>query len=142
ADGTWYGHIGSCLDITERRRAEASLRISEERSRSLSACSPVGIFTSDDEGRIDYINPMTQEITGVPSSLAVGNWWATVIHPDHYDRATARWRAAVASGCPMDIVTRVLSCERGTTRWVRIRTAPLRLDEGTIVGHVGTVEDI
>ena len=35
ADGTFSGYIGSCLDITDRRRSEVRLRQSEERFRRI-----------------------------------------------------------------------------------------------------------
>src|SRR4028118_1110577 len=51
----------------------AELRESEERFRSLSACSPVGIFLTDVEGRCTYANPRFQAIGGFSVEQSLGN---------------------------------------------------------------------
>jgi PAS domain S-box-containing protein len=49
--GNFRGYRGIDRDITQRQMAQEVLRTSEERFRSLSACSPVGIFETDLAGR-------------------------------------------------------------------------------------------
>ena len=50
ADGTFSGYIGSCLDITDRRRAEVRLRQSEERFRRIVETALEGIWVLDPQG--------------------------------------------------------------------------------------------
>lgn len=127
--------------LAERTAALAALQESEQRFRSLSACSPVGIFTSDGDGLVGYANPTLLEIAGLDPAEARGEGLITAIHPGDREPVGAAWRAAVASGRPMDVVTRLCNRHSGT-RWVRIRTAPLLLDGRVVAGHVGTVADI
>ncbi|MDZ4815791.1 MAG: PAS domain S-box protein, partial [Verrucomicrobiota bacterium] len=54
--GQMMGIMGISRDITESKKAEKSLRASEEIFRSLSACSPFGIYQTDVQGRCVYTN--------------------------------------------------------------------------------------
>jgi diguanylate cyclase (GGDEF)-like protein/PAS domain S-box-containing protein len=63
-DGTIIAHEGTITDITERKIAET--RIFEEKERAQVTLQSIGdgVITTDAEGRIDYINPVAQDLTG------------------------------------------------------------------------------
>ena len=56
--------MGIGRDMTELHRAEATLRESEERFRSLFQSAPIGIALHDSEGRFLQINSAYEKITG------------------------------------------------------------------------------
>jgi PAS domain S-box-containing protein len=57
ADGVFEGYIGSCVDITEQKKAEEGLKKSEQRFRNLIMLSPVGIaLFKGPEHRIEMVN--------------------------------------------------------------------------------------
>ncbi|MFB3920848.1 MAG: PAS domain S-box protein [Terriglobia bacterium] len=58
---------GIARDITERKRAEAALRESEERFRSLVENSPIGIYRTTPEGKILMANPALVKMLGYTS---------------------------------------------------------------------------
>jgi PAS domain S-box-containing protein len=132
---------GFSADISGRKRAELALRESEERFRTLSACSPVGIYQTDAEGRCTYNNPRCQEIYGFAPGEGLGEGWTQYIHPDDRERVVGRWSEAARLGEPLAVVYRTLS-PRGDIRWVDDRTAPLTSDRDEVIGFVGTLEDI
>ena len=48
--------LGTVLDITERKHAEAALRQAEDKFRKMATHAPVGIFHTDAQGRCLFVN--------------------------------------------------------------------------------------
>ncbi|HWG92213.1 MAG TPA: PAS domain S-box protein [Candidatus Thermoplasmatota archaeon] len=130
------------LDITEEREAERALRQSEERFRSLSASSPVGIFMADTEGKATYTNPSAQTICGFTPEQAMGAGWASFIHPEDREAALKSWMAYTRGETPTYAGSFRWIHPDGTVRRTLVRAAPVVGDKGVRLGHVGTVEDI
>jgi len=128
-------------DTTERLRAEAALRASEERFRTLSTAAPIGIFLADAEGLLLYTNPHLEGIMGLSSHEGRGENWQRALHPDDAARVVARWQQIVAQAGQFEGEFRFCRPD-GQTRWVDVRTAPIRAGNGAATGHVGTVVDI
>jgi PAS domain S-box-containing protein len=141
ASGVAYAVGGIATDITERKDAEQALRASEQRFRTLSHCSPIGIFLADSQGHTTYTNPRCQEIYGFDSEEAMGEGWTRFIHPDDKARVLEEWSRVGPVGGEFAMEYRALR-RGGVVRWVADRTAPLISDQGEVIGHVGTVEDI
>ncbi|MDJ0710539.1 MAG: EAL domain-containing protein [Woeseiaceae bacterium] len=57
-------HEGTITDITDRKRAET--RVFEEKERAQVTLQSIGdgVITTDADGRVDYINPVAQDLTG------------------------------------------------------------------------------
>ncbi|UBF28922.1 response regulator [Kovacikia minuta CCNUW1] len=117
------------------------LRQSEERFRSLSACSPVGIFLLDIHGQCIYTNPRCQAICGFSSTESMGEGWMQFIHPDDQKRAIEDW-ANYTHQQKEDTYEYRFQTADGTIRWTLVRSSPMFSDKGKLIGHVGTVEDI
>jgi two-component system cell cycle sensor histidine kinase/response regulator CckA len=72
-------------DITERKRAEAALRESEENYRKLVELSPDGILIQS-EGKYVYLNSAAVEILGAKTTgQIIGKAVLDVIHPDCHE---------------------------------------------------------
>ncbi|MBG1258504.1 response regulator [Nostoc commune] len=119
----------------------AELRQSEERLRSLSTCSPVGIFEIDTEGGCKYTNPRYQIICGLKSAESLQKKWLESVHPEDRERAVASWSNYIREGRDYSEEFRFQTAH-GIVRWVQVRSSPMLSGQGELLGYVGTLEDI
>ena len=81
AAGRVIGLYGVARDITDRFRAEAALRESEARFRSLFEHSPVAYQSLDETGRFVDVNPVLCELIGYPPEQLIGRLFSEVWMP-------------------------------------------------------------
>ncbi|MEH2280577.1 MAG: response regulator [Nostoc sp.] len=117
------------------------LRQSEERFRSLSTCSPVGIFETDTEGDCKYTNPRYQAICGLQAAESLEKRWLESVHPEDKERASASWSTYICEGRDYSEEFR-FQAPHGSARWVQVRSSPMLSSQGELLGYVGTLEDI
>ncbi len=132
--------VGTHTDIAQRKQAELALRTSEDRFRTLTMASPLGIFLTDAEGNCTFVTPRMRELWGVAAEKLLGRGFLSAAHPDDKARVQAEWRKAVLEGQQLSMEYRILRPD-GEIRWICERTAAHR-DGETVAGFVGTVEDI
>ena len=89
-------------DITERKRAEDSLRRSEKELRNLIEVMPVMAFTTLPDGSSVWINRRWIEYSGMSVEETAGYGWQSVVHPDDCEEHVAKWREAMATGEPFE----------------------------------------
>lgn len=129
-------------DVTRRKQSERALRESEEMFRSLSASSPFGIFLTDIQGHYNYVNPRCREILGCSLVESQNDGWANFVHPEDRAAALRRWRDYVQSGEGEYSHEFRIEHRDGSILVAHLRAAPLRSDQGSPMGFVGSLEDI
>ncbi|AKU94381.1 sensory transduction histidine kinase [Labilithrix luteola] len=72
ADGTFAGYIGSCIDVSERKLAEDTLRRSEAKVRAILEAAGDGILTLDERGVVETANRAAERLFGWPADELVG----------------------------------------------------------------------
>jgi PAS domain S-box-containing protein len=127
--------------LLEQQQAEAFLKESESRFRSLSESSPIGVFQTDPDGKCLYTNTCWQEIAGLTLEESLGEGWINAIHPDDRQQVHAEWDRSVQEEREFLHEFRFLT-PQGKIRWVWARSAAIYSATGEIIGYVGTDEDI
>lgn len=128
-------------DITERVEAEETLRLSEERFRSLVIASSQMVWTSGSDGMIVEDSPSWRAFTGQTYDDWKGAGWLDAVHPDDRAGAAQAWGASVASESIYNVEYRVRRAD-GEYRWTSVRAVPLRHQDGAIREWIGTNTDV
>ncbi|MDZ4798441.1 MAG: PAS domain S-box protein [Bryobacteraceae bacterium] len=114
--GAVNGVIALSVDVTERNRAEITLRASEERHRFLAESIPQCVWTRGHDGRINYVNPHWTEYTGLTLEESRMDGWLDLVHPD--DEAPLREAMAQRlEGKPYEVEFRFRRASDGALRW-------------------------
>jgi len=129
-EGRFDGAVHIVSDITERKRAEESIKLSEERFRVLSEQSPLGMVLIDHRGRYEYANPAFVSMFGYTvNDLPTGADWFRAAFPDPEarERAMRAWRDDLANSSEGEARLRNfdVTCKDGTRKSIRFRPVSL-----------------
>lgn len=141
ARGELTGTTQIIRDIREQARAALVLAESEARFKALSEASPLGVFATNAQGACTYTNERWQAIYGLTFEQSLGDGWAATLHPDDRTAVFAEWQRTAALGVEFDMELRILRSD-GQTRTVRSRARSNRAGDGSVIGYVGSVEDV
>ncbi|MEO8200216.1 MAG: PAS domain-containing protein [Gemmatimonadota bacterium] len=136
--GRVVGMSGITIDITERKRAEEGLRLSEERFRTALRGSPIAIFNQDRQLRYTWVHDPGLGIMGQP---VLGRTDAEIWErPEDVDAVTLIKRRVLETG---QHERQEVSIHVGGVRHVYDLTLePLRDAEGETIGITGAVVDM
>lgn len=124
-----------------RTKAEAALRESEERFRTVANLVPDLLWYSTPDSDTTWYNQQWYEYTGQTPEDAAGYGWTEVIHPDDRAASARRYRQAVTAGQPLRQEHRIRSAA-GEYRWFQVRARPFRNAQGEVTAWFGAATDI
>ncbi|RYB02630.1 PAS domain-containing sensor histidine kinase [Lichenibacterium ramalinae] len=141
AEGTVVRWFGTNTDITESRDAEAAVRRSEERFRTLISASADLIWTAGPDGGMIPPLPTWRAYTGQTEADYAGWGWFDSVHPEDRERVMDLWRDCLASRAPLHAEFR-LRRRDGAWRYSDVRAAPVLGPDGSVREWVGVSSDI
>lgn len=142
ADGEPRGFIGVIRDVTARKQAEAAVKVSEERYRSLQANIPVGIFRSPAVlgGCLLSANPALARMFGYerPEDMYETRVADLHLNPD----GRKEFIAAVSSAGAVSDYETQFKRKDGTVFWGSLRARAVKGPDGEVAYFDGILEDI
>ncbi len=140
--GELAGYIGSCVDIHDRKTAEAGLHEREALLRSIYDASSAAIFLVDLSGRITHANHRMSELFGRGMEDLIGSDYISLIAPPERDQASRRLNALLGRETPSVNLERVYFRQDGSLFWGLLTGRPLRNGKGEVSGLVGVIADV
>ena len=121
--GNLMGILAIVQDITERKRAEAALRESEEFSSGLLDNSPNPIMAINPDTSIRYVNPSLERLTGFSAGTLIGGktpypWWIE----GKLKETDREMKELLGKGTKE--IEKLFKKKSGELFWVRITTTP------------------
>ena len=136
--GEW---VGVHTDITERKRAEESLRESEVRLGGILRRSPAGILQTDAAGCMTLVNPRWCEMLGHSEAELLGRNILEITHPSSVAETAAAFSRLVAGG-PDFQIEKAYCRKDGSAIRVQSNVAAVQSPAGEFLGLIAVVLDI
>jgi PAS domain S-box-containing protein len=133
--------VGINLDITDRKKDEEKIRLSEQRYRSLVRASTQLVWTCDSDGFLKHEIGDWQRFTGQTAEQESGWGWLDAVHPDDRNKAMKAWQHAVQTKSFYSVEYR-LRRNDGTYRFTQARGVPVLDGTGQVTEWVGMNTDI
>jgi PAS domain S-box-containing protein len=142
ADGKVSGAVLVFRDITERRKAQDTIRQSEERLRQAQQVANIGTFEWNIQTGINIWTPELEAMYGLKPGEFAGTQkaWEQLIHPEDRAATIERARAALETGS-FQAEWRVVWSD-GSIHWLAGRASVFRDSEGKPLRLLGVNIDI
>lgn len=137
----YQGHLWKYRDITERKLAEANLRIQEEKYRKIIANMNLGLVEVDLDEKIQYVNNSFTEISGFNQHELLGHN-ASEIFLRGVDKNLMTKKNQSRKKGVSDAYEVQVKNKKGDLRWWLISGAPLFNDLHQQTGSIGIHLDI
>ncbi len=139
---TWARALVCLSDVTERRRAEEALRLSEERFRSAMQHSPVGMGICAPDGRWLEVNPRLCAIVGYERDELLATDFESITHPDDHAADQALGRRLMSREIESGGIEKRYLHRDGRVVWVQVNVSLVWNADGTPRHFVAQIQDI
>ncbi|WYL98481.1 MAG: PAS domain S-box protein [Gloeotrichia echinulata CP02] len=143
-NGELTHYIGIQTDITERKQAETSLLVSQQRLQYLLTSSPAVIYSCQASGNFDatFMSANVKNMLGYEGEYLINNpgLWLTIIHPEDRPQVLNKMSHGVEQG-EYKVEYRWLHPDNNY-RWIYDKGKMVRDEGGNPIEFVGYLSDI
>ena len=135
--------LGCIQDITEQKKAEEALRVSEKQFRSMFESASIGMAQCDPQtGQWLRVNQKMCQITGYSSEEMLKMHVRDITHPDDREKDTGEFQRVVCGESPSYRMEKRYVRKDGKEVWVNVNMTVIRNADDTPVRTMATIEDI
>jgi len=129
-------------DVTERKKADAALRESEQKLRSIVEHSNEMFYIHNTNHKFTYVSPYSQRITGYTPEEMMRKWTELPTDDPINETALELTEKALRTGTKQKSYPVEIRTKNGAVRLLEIDESPLKSDSGRVIGMVGAARDI
>lgn len=134
--------LGSFMDITEHKKTEGELRISEERYRTVLEELGEGYYETDLKGNITFASEALCAALGYSREEFIGMNYREYMYEGQLDDIFKVWHKVYKTGQIVKWHELIATHKDGTRLFGEDSIAPLRNKEGQIIGFKGITRDV
>jgi PAS domain S-box-containing protein len=129
-------------ELAERRHAEAALRESEVKYRTLVDAVNDGFYVSDPRGMLTFANRALAQILGFdhPAAL-IGRNFLEFVPPGNVNALAEQYQAAMSDGTSRALIITEVIRQDGARAFIEIKPTNI-IEDGKPVGNRGVIRDI
>jgi diguanylate cyclase (GGDEF)-like protein/PAS domain S-box-containing protein len=141
-DGAIVGWVGTCLDLTDRKRAEEALLIERDRFRVAFDDAPIGMALVAPNGMFLRVNRTLCEILGYAEPALLQSSFQELTHPDDLDADLEQVRRVLAGESRTYQMEKRYMRRDGQVIWAMLSVSLVRDQGGQPLYFVSQIEDI
>jgi PAS domain S-box-containing protein len=143
SQGQITGYVGTVLDITDRKQAEASLQEWNRRWRSLLDQVQLIVVGLDGHGFVEYVNPFLLQVTGYKESEIIGqDWCKTFVIPGEWQESKNHFVDLLEQRVAYSNYQNRIITKSGEERIIIWNNTVLQDTRGNAIGIIGIGEDV
>jgi len=136
--------IGTGIDVTGKREAEAQLHETREQLHLVVSSVPLVLWIWEPQsGRVPYVSPEFENVWGrsLPDPAAAFDVFLDSIHPEDRQAMISQFEEEASGAEPGDSEYRIVRPD-GELRWIHSRAFPVKDEDAKVSRVVGYAEDI
>ena len=143
----WYGDtplrmLGCHIDITQKKKIEEELQISEETFRNAFDCSPIGMVLVSTDGKFLKVNKSVCDMLGYTANMLLTKTFQEITHPEDLEADLALLQKTLAGEISSYKMEKRYFKENGDTIWILLHVSLVLGQNNQPLYFVSQLKDI
>jgi PAS domain S-box-containing protein len=135
------GRASVARDLRREIADKKALIDSEQLLKNITKASPTGLWMTDEQGNMAYVNQTWIDWTGLSFEQSMGDGWTTAIIDEDRDRVLAKYKSDLNLRASHEVDLRIKH-KNGFIRWCIATANPQYSSDGRFLGYIGACVDV